>query len=84
MTLLDAVPDLTGKWVDAVNWPLENFCGCLYVDLFNAKWEIRHGAATALRELINQHGSGAGKSLHMTNDEVSGRDCLTVINSLEF
>lgn len=73
MVFLDAVPDLTGKWVeDAVNWPLANFCNCLYMDLFNPKWEIRHGAATALRELIKQHGSGGGRNAHhqMTPEEV--------------
>ncbi|XP_073832127.1 histone acetyltransferase 1 [Musca autumnalis] len=69
-SLNDPVPDLTGNWVDAVNWPLENFCARLYVDLFNAKWEVRHGAATALRELINKQAAGAGKSLNMTRDEM--------------
>lgn len=58
-------------WVDAIHWPLENFCARLYVDLFNAKWEVRHGAATALRELINLQAAGAGKSLTMTPDEVN-------------
>ncbi|TMW53120.1 hypothetical protein DOY81_001848, partial [Sarcophaga bullata] len=66
----DPVPDATGTWIDAVHWPLENFCARLYVDLFNAKWEVRHGAATALRELINQQASGAGKSLNMTLEEM--------------
>ncbi|XP_062121564.1 LOW QUALITY PROTEIN: TATA-binding protein-associated factor 172 [Drosophila sulfurigaster albostrigata] len=60
-SLNTAVPDATGTWVDAVSWPLENFCARLFIDLFHAKWEVRHGAATALRELINQHGTGAGK-----------------------
>ncbi|XP_068152549.1 TATA-binding protein-associated factor 172 [Drosophila tropicalis] len=58
-----AVPDATGQWVDATSWPLENFCSRLFIDLFHAKWEVRHGAATALRELINQHAQGAGKSI---------------------
>ncbi|KAI9580310.1 hypothetical protein GQX74_000303 [Glossina fuscipes] len=69
-SLNDPVPDATGMWIDAFNWPLENFCARLYVDLFHAKWEIRHGAATALRELINQHASGAGKGVNMTREEV--------------
>uniref|UniRef100_A0A1A9V2J1 TATA-binding protein-associated factor 172 n=1 Tax=Glossina austeni TaxID=7395 RepID=A0A1A9V2J1_GLOAU len=69
-SLNDPVPDATGMWIDAFNWPLENFCARLYVDLFHAKWEIRHGAATALRELINQHASGAGKGLNMTREEM--------------
>ncbi|XP_030373466.1 TATA-binding protein-associated factor 172 [Scaptodrosophila lebanonensis] len=68
--LNDPVPDATGTWVDAVSWPLENFCARLYIDLFNAKWEVRHGAATALRELINQHGQGAGKSIQQTRDQM--------------
>jgi aspartate ammonia-lyase len=33
-------------------------------------WEVRHGAATALREVLKVHGSGAGKSLNMTEKEV--------------
>ncbi|XP_037813785.1 TATA-binding protein-associated factor 172 [Lucilia sericata] len=69
-SLNDPVPDATGMWIDAVHWPLENFCARLYVDLFNAKWEVRHGAATALRELINQQAGGAGKSLNMTIEEM--------------
>jgi TATA-binding protein-associated factor len=33
-------------------------------------WEVRHGAATALREVLKVHGSGAGKALNMTEKEV--------------
>ncbi|KAH8383101.1 hypothetical protein KR009_006769, partial [Drosophila setifemur] len=65
-----AVPDATGTWVDAVTWPLENFCSRLFIDLFHAKWEVRHGAATALRELINQHAQGAGKSVQQTREQM--------------
>lgn len=65
-----AVPDATGTWVDAVSWPLENFCARLFIDLFHAKWEVRHGAATALRELINQHGSGAGKCIQQSAEQM--------------
>lgn len=57
-------------WVDAVSWPLENFCARLYVDLFNPRWEVRHGAATALRELINNHSNGAGKAIGMSLEEI--------------
>lgn len=53
------VPDITGCWPDSViNWPLESFAESLCQDLFSQKWEIRHGAATALRELIRLHGKG--------------------------
>ncbi|XP_055849413.1 TATA-binding protein-associated factor 172 [Episyrphus balteatus] len=70
------VPDATGAWVDAVSWPFENFCARLYLDLFNPKWEIRHGAATALRKLINSHSAGAGKSIDATQDEMDNGHIL--------
>lgn len=58
-----AVPDSTGCWPDTVtDWPLESFAESLSQDLFSQKWEVRHGSATALRELIKLHGRGAGKS----------------------
>ena len=31
-------------------------------DLFHPAWEKRHGAATALREIVKLHGKGAGKA----------------------
>lgn len=66
----DAVPDGTNSWPDTVtDWPLESFCSKLYIDLFNPKWETRHGSATALRELFKTHASGGGKSIFMTASE---------------
>lgn len=54
-----AVPDGTGCWPDsAIEWPLEAFAESLLQDLFSQKWEVRHGAATALREFIRLHGKG--------------------------
>ncbi|XP_011642217.1 TATA-binding protein-associated factor 172 isoform X1 [Pogonomyrmex barbatus] len=65
------VPDSTGCWPDSiVNWPLESFAESLCQDLFSQKWEVRHGAATALRELIKLHGKGAGKSRDQTLEEM--------------
>lgn len=63
------VPDGTGVWIDAVEWPLEAFCSKLYMDLFSPRWEIRHGSATALRELLKTHIGGGGKSIYMTAEE---------------
>lgn len=63
------VPDGTGVWIDAVDWPLEAFCSKLYMDLFSPRWEIRHGSATALRELLKCHIGGGGKSIYMTAEE---------------
>ncbi|KAI9209494.1 uncharacterized protein BJ171DRAFT_487176 [Polychytrium aggregatum] len=42
-------------------WPFEGLCEQLLLDLFSPTWEVRHGAAIGLREIIKNHGSGAGK-----------------------
>lgn len=70
-SISESVPDGTGEWTDATtDWPLESFCSKLYLDLFNPRWETRHGAATALRELFKTHASGAGKTVFMTEIEM--------------
>lgn len=53
------------------DWPLEWFCDQLSQDLFSASWEARHGAATALREILSVHGQGAGKSVYIMQEQVS-------------
>lgn len=45
----------------AKEWPFEWFAEELMSDLFAPQWETRHGAATALRELIKLQGQCAGK-----------------------
>ncbi|KAF2160445.1 hypothetical protein M409DRAFT_29068 [Zasmidium cellare ATCC 36951] len=42
-------------------WPFERLCEFLTVDLFDPSWEIRHGAAMGLREIVRVHGGGAGR-----------------------
>jgi hypothetical protein len=37
-------------------FPLGKFCDCLAQDLFHSAWEVRHGAATALREILKLQG----------------------------
>ncbi len=37
-------------------FPLGKFCDCLAQDLFHSSWEVRHGAATALREILKLQG----------------------------
>lgn len=66
----ESVPDGTGSWEDTIEWPLETFCARLQLDLFSARWETRHGAATALRELLKSHSSGAGKAAGQTEREM--------------
>ncbi|KAK9885123.1 hypothetical protein WA026_010638 [Henosepilachna vigintioctopunctata] len=55
---------------DSDDWPLEWFCDQMSQELFSSSWETRHGAATALREIITVHGKGAGKSTNMTAEQM--------------
>lgn len=52
------------------DWPLDWFCDQLTQDLFNSSWEIRHGAATALREILSLHGRGAGRATYLPTSQV--------------
>lgn len=75
-----AVPDGTGSWSDgATSWPFKQFCTKLVADLFNPRWEVRHGAATGLRELFKLHVDGAGKRSHLTKvSHLLGKNLLLV------
>ncbi|RMZ90626.1 hypothetical protein DV736_g2140, partial [Chaetothyriales sp. CBS 134916] len=42
-------------------WPYEVMCDFLSNDLFDPAWEIRHGAAMGLREILRTDGRGAGR-----------------------
>ena len=59
------VPEKSTFQTDAeeagLEWPFERLCEFLSLDLFDASWEVRHGAAMALREVVRVHGSGAGR-----------------------
>ncbi|KAL8808389.1 MAG: hypothetical protein Q9200_004303 [Gallowayella weberi] len=44
-----------------LEWPFERLCELLTIDLFDHSWEIRHGAAMGLREVVRVHGAGAGR-----------------------
>ena len=46
---------------EGLEWPFEKLCDVLAVDLFDTSWEIRHGAAMGLREIIKSHGAGAAR-----------------------
>lgn len=59
--VMEAVLDVDRAFEDVNEWPLERFCDELLVELFDKKWEVRHGAALGLRELLARHISGAGK-----------------------
>ncbi|XP_061168195.1 TATA-binding protein-associated factor 172-like [Saccostrea echinata] len=51
-------------------WYFESFCELLMNDLFNSRWETRHGAATGLREVIRIHGDSAGLSIDIPQDQL--------------
>uniref|UniRef100_A0A0K2V3X8 BTAF1 RNA polymerase II, BTFIID transcription factorassociated, 170kDa [Alligator mississippiensis] n=1 Tax=Lepeophtheirus salmonis TaxID=72036 RepID=A0A0K2V3X8_LEPSM len=46
--------------------PLQPFIQIMFKDLFHESWEIRHGAATALREVLKYHGSSGGKVMNVS------------------
>lgn len=46
--------------VEAGRWVWDGLVKMLEVDLFSAAWEVRHGAAMALRELLKSQGKYGG------------------------
>jgi TATA-binding protein-associated factor len=59
-------PDLVDQ---GAGWPLECMCEFLSVDIFDPNWEVRHGAAMALREVVRVQGAGAGRMVGKTRQE---------------
>jgi TATA-binding protein-associated factor len=47
-----------GVYSSGDEWPFEGLCEQLCMDLFSPQWEVRHGSAIGLRELLQIHGSG--------------------------
>ncbi|XP_012935979.1 TATA-binding protein-associated factor 172 [Aplysia californica] len=52
------------------DWPFQNFCEVLMNDLFHSSWEIRHGAASGLREVVKVHGRGAGRAADIPSNQL--------------
>lgn len=68
--ILPAKPSIQTEAEDeGREWPFEKLCEILAVDLFDASWEIRHGAAMGLREIIRSHGTGAGRMRGQSRSE---------------
>ncbi|CAH0750596.1 unnamed protein product [Diatraea saccharalis] len=66
-----AVPDCAGAWGACARWPLERWSAALRAQLFSAAWEARHGAASALRELLRARvASTAGVHAGMTTEQM--------------
>ncbi|KAI8625254.1 hypothetical protein F5Y19DRAFT_271161 [Xylariaceae sp. FL1651] len=51
----------TDEVLQGSEWPYERLCEFLKLDIFDPQWEIRHGAALGLREILRVHGAGAGR-----------------------
>ncbi|PVU89239.1 hypothetical protein BB559_005174 [Furculomyces boomerangus] len=54
-------------------WCFESFCEQISLDLFDPKWEVRHGASLGLRELIKKQGLAAGKRSYLSKEENNTR-----------
>lgn len=50
-------------------WQFQGVYELLLADLFDEKWEIRHGSALGLRELIRKHGKGAGRVMNKSRED---------------
>ncbi|KAJ6079695.1 hypothetical protein N7467_009448 [Penicillium canescens] len=55
-------------------WPLEHMCEFLTMDIFDSNWEVRHGAAMALREVIRVQGIAAGRLDGKSREENDARN----------
>jgi TATA-binding protein-associated factor len=52
-----------------LEWPFERVCAYLAVEMFDYTWEVRHGAAMGLREILRIHGGGAGRRKGLSRSE---------------
>ena len=66
--ILPEKPAIQTDTEEGLEWPYERLCDILAVDLFDHNWEIRHGAAIGLREVIRTHGAGAGRKRGKARD----------------
>ncbi|KAI8915574.1 SNF2 family N-terminal domain-containing protein [Gorgonomyces haynaldii] len=58
-----------GVYSSGDEWPFEGICEQLCLDLFSPQWEIRHGAAIGLRDIIKVHGNGVGKLVGLSKKD---------------
>ncbi len=59
------------RQVEAGAWPFQHVADQLCCDILDACWEVRHGAAVALRELMRSQAASAGVVAPVA-DAVSG------------
>lgn len=59
-------------------WQFQGVFELLIDNLFDDRWEIRHGAALGLRELIKKHGKGAGRVMNKSREENDRNNSATL------
>lgn len=59
-------------------WQFQGVYELLLTDLFDEKWEIRHGSALGLRELIKVQGKGAGRVMNKSKQENDNNNKATL------
>jgi TATA-binding protein-associated factor len=57
----------------STEWPFEGVCDLLCMDLFDASWEVRHGAGIGLRDILKVQGGGAGRIVGCSKAENDAR-----------
>ena len=59
-------------------WQFQGVYELLVADLFDDKWEIRHGAALGLRELVKKHAKSAGRIMYRPKEENDRNNAATL------
>lgn len=59
-------------------WQFQGVYELLLNDLFDERWEVRHGSALGLRELIRTHGNGAGRVMNKTKEVNDANNAATL------
>ena len=71
--------EISDKMIDLESSPrlsLESFYDQLVTDISSPQWERRHGAASALREVISKHGDSGGRVQGVSLEENERRHGL--------
>lgn len=59
-------------------WQFQGVYELLLNDLFDERWEVRHGSALGLRELIKTHGKGAGRVMNKPKEVNDANNAATL------